>query len=227
MQRGVTGVAISLTSLSSHYKHGPPSLPRCSPLRSSPFASSAPHPQLKVGNNANQSTLRRLRVSATPSHFPFRERKMHVDSRLRNLSGVSSNSGGALTRPSFLCRISWSPQIPNTSLSLSVVACCFVSERGKLFFHCAVFWGRRAGAAAKATASAAATNTHATSNRPHDQTPQTQRVAFLRYTRVRAHKPQPNCCPREKVPLYLTFKILFNENVPWPIKCRGVFSLLE
>ena len=168
-----------------------PSLPRCSPLRSSPFASSAPHPQLKVGNNANQSTLRRLRVSATPSHFPFRERKMHMDSRLRNLSGVSSNSGGALTRPSFLCRISWSPQIPNTSLSLSVVACCFVSERGKLFFHCAVFWGRRAGAAAKATASAAATNTHATSNRPHDQTPQTQRVAFLRYTRAPAHKPRP------------------------------------
>ena len=98
-----------------------PSLPRCSPLRSSPFASSAPHPQLKVGNNANQSTLRRLRVSDTPSHFPFRERKMHVDSRLRSLSGVSGNSGGALT--SFLCRISWSPQIPNTSLSLSLCVC--------------------------------------------------------------------------------------------------------
>ena len=72
----------------------------------------------------------------------------------------------------------------SNSLSPSFVG-CFVSGRGKLFFHCAVFWGR---SAAKAAA-AATTNIHATSNRPHDQTPQTQRVAslaFLRYTSAQA-----------------------------------------
>ena len=62
---------------------------------------------LKVGNNANQSTLPAPSPPSppsraptdTPSHFPFRERKMHA-------AHSSGNSWGAFTWTSFLCRIS-------------------------------------------------------------------------------------------------------------------------
>ena len=84
VQRGVTGVAISLTSLSSHYKHGPqpgspaPHAHPLSPSRST-GSSPLPPPRLKVGNNANQSTLR-----VAPPSLPLIS--LSVKERCRRLS---------------------------------------------------------------------------------------------------------------------------------------------
>ena len=131
--------------------------------------------------------------SDTPSHFPFRqsEREKEKDScgfEARSLANVaiewqhlrSINNAAVISLPHFSVASNF--QSPSLSLSRRSLAASCWSGRGKLFFHCAVFWGRSATAAA----AAAATNIRATSNRPHDQTPQTQRVAFLRYTSAQA-----------------------------------------